>query len=145
MKIKDMDIHSIIEGGYREPYTLFYDDDDSVIVQNIPMFIEGYETNDEFDKGKGIVITIDELIEIIDRIEFRNISNEIYDIDEEEENDLKKLQNDFKDLGVIVSLNEIYETHLIYSDTLNVEWANEPTIEDEIYCLLKGICDARNY
>lgn len=147
MTINDIEIISIIEGGYREPYTLTYEDENTLIPISIPMFIEGYETREccEKDKDKGIVITIDELIDIINKIEFRNMSDDVYELDDEEESDLKNLQKEFKDLGVIVSLNELYETHLIYSDSVCASWIGNPSADEEIYCLIKGIYDARQY
>lgn len=145
MRIKDMEILSIIEGGYREPYTLTYEDDNSLLPISIPMFIEGYETCEYYEKDKGVVVTIDELINIIEQIEFRNLSDDVYDVDDKEESQLRKLQNEFNELGLVVSLNELYETHLIYSDSLCASWIGNPSANDEIYCLIKGICDARQY
>lgn len=122
--------------------------DSNGIVKEFNLCIKGYETKGEYKGMETIEISLEELIEIINLIDGREIGDDIfYECDEIIE-ECKTIQKGFKDIGINLSLRECYVTHNKYSDAYDASWlgvGDEACIEEEIYFVLQGIIEAINY
>lgn len=140
LMIRDEEVNAVGQGCYyKAPYSIFYKDGTQRL-----MTIEGFEA-DVMEGDDCIEISLDEFISLINNMEHRDMSDEVDELSADEKEMLENLRKEFFDLGIEVSISELYETHLSYSDSLCASWINVGYAADEIYCLLQGISDARNF